>query len=810
MISNLPIALATAPVRESFEATRLEQLREMPVLAVAVVVLLCALLSFSWLVYRRESNSVPRSVGWLLTFLRTIAFAGVVLIALDIVKREAREVVDRSQIVLLTDASQSMALSSGSESSSTSRFDDLTQVLEQSPLLEELSKRHSIEIVRFAELTEPLVRLPSKSDIASSISEMNASLKTTNCISEIEPTGAESRLGDAVHSVLERYEGLPLAGIVLLSDGGQNAGADVDVAATDAKNRDVPIHTIGFGPLTLPPNVAIRDLVVPKRVYPGDRIAIAALIESHEVAAPTIRVELLRQKSSVEEASWESIADQEIELKPNGNNRVDFETAPGEAGEYIYELRIEPPDNESTPHDNTRRASVAVVDRKLRVLLFSGGPSREYQFLRNQLQRDKNVTLDVLLQSADSGSAQDADTVLKEFPGSRDKLFEYDAIVAIDPDWSQVSVDALRLLDSWVAEQAGGMIVAPGPISTARWVTIPGMSIVRSLFPVVFDPNEVELAASRETTSKPMRLELTKEGMAAEFLRLSKDANDSIDLWNEFPGVYGAQAGVVETKPGATVYARSIGGDLGMEQEQPIFFAEHFFGSGRVFYLNSAELWRLRKLDPALFERLYTNLVQHVAQGRLQRGSSRGTLMIERDRYQLGETVIVRARLTDSQLQPLGAETVEIQVLQPDGQVAAVIMSAEQSQLGSYVGEFRVSQQGPHVVNLAIPDSQEELVERIRVELPALEQQPLVRNESLLRQVAAASGGHYYANVGALLQGSISVPPLPSVLPDRSETRIVYSQPDEVFAERLRLGLFGLICGGLFTEWTLRRWHRLA
>ena len=51
--------------------------------------------------------------------------------------------------------------------------------------------------------------------------------------------------------------------------------------------------------------------------------------------------------------------------------------------------------------------------------LFAGGPSREYQFLRNQLRRDKDVIVDVLLQSGSEGISQDAREILELEPANR-------------------------------------------------------------------------------------------------------------------------------------------------------------------------------------------------------------------------------------------------------------------------------------------------------------------------------------------------------------------------------------------------------
>src|SRR4030095_12270825 len=101
-----------------------------------------------------------------------------------------------------------------------------------------------------------------------------------------------------------------------------------------------------------------------------------------------------------------------------------------------------------------------------------------------------------------------------------------------------------------------------------------------------------------------------------------------------------------------TVYARFSNPEVGAVQ-RPVYMASQFYGAGQVFYIGSGELWRLRGIDPAFFEVLYTKLIRHVSQGRILRGSARGALLVGSDRYELGETVVLRARVADSQHKPL-------------------------------------------------------------------------------------------------------------------------------------------------------------
>jgi hypothetical protein len=124
-----------------------------------------------------------------------------------------------------------------------------------------------------------------------------------------------------------------------------------------------------------------------------------------------------------------------VRLPPDGELlAVRFEVTPSQAGVRTFTVRVDPPGQDGDARDNERSANVQVVERKNRVLLFAGGPTREFQFLRNMLFRDKDTTLHVLLQSGTPGISQESDELLFEFPSLVEELFEYDCIVAFDPD----------------------------------------------------------------------------------------------------------------------------------------------------------------------------------------------------------------------------------------------------------------------------------------------------------------------------------------------------------------------------------------
>ena len=59
--------------------------------------------------------------------------------------------------------------------------------------------------------------------------------------------GNDTRLGDAMEQTVRDERNTPVSGMVVISDGGLNAGAPVDAALDLARESHIPIYTIGVG-----------------------------------------------------------------------------------------------------------------------------------------------------------------------------------------------------------------------------------------------------------------------------------------------------------------------------------------------------------------------------------------------------------------------------------------------------------------------------------------------------------------------------------------------------------------------------------
>lgn len=829
--ANTATGQREAPGRVIYELRRLQSFDDERLPIALMIAGAIAIVGVVWYLYRRDAVELSRPARACVMLLRTLALAGLFVFFLGVERRTTTEIVHNSQVSLLVDVSQSMGLGNTNRPSADgtdTRTAVVSKELSGSSLISELQKKHDVNVSRFDEDVQPVATLGKLEDeVGRGLSETPSNqepsedstndLGTTRAVridwtAELQPRGMQTRLGQALADQLRQYRDAPLAGIVVVSDGAQNAGVEPAAAIETARAAKVPLYTIGVGSPESPRNVALRDLVVPARVFPGDTLNIAGYLQSDGYAGTYVDVELLRRRVEDPAGGGTPIESQRIALGKDGDVvPVSFELEPGDAGTYVYQVRVKAPADDSNGRDNQREAEVEVVDRQTRVLLFASGPMRDYQYLRNQLFRDTTMTVDVLLQSAQSGISQESNELLSEFPSTAEELYKYDCIVGFDPDWTALDATQVALVEKWVSEEAGGLLVVAGPIKTAKWTRSTEHSKIRDLYPVVFQQRLTLLDDGQYGGEAPWPLEFERAGREAKFLWLDDSAETSAAAWERFPGVYGFY-GVKGEKPGATVYARfSDPAARQMSDESPVYMAGQFYGSGQVFYIGSGEMWRLRAVDPAYLEVLYTKLIRHVSQGRILRGSTRGSLLVERDRYELGETVVLRARLSNAQHEPLTDDSVTAQVLRPDGTTEAIRLSAETDRPGMYAGQVTVLQEGTYQVAISVPGASDEpLSKYLQVRMPDFERTNAERNEVLLSMLAKETGGVYYEDFDAATRGDATKKPLHEMIASREEVKLVKGAPDQKFAAMQMNWLLGIIAGALFFEWIVRRLNRLA
>ncbi len=649
-------------------------------------------------------------------------------------------------------------------------------------------------------------------------------IRVSNWDDEVAASGAQSRMGDAMRSILGSHDPSTLAGIVLLTDGQANGGIEVTSSVALARRNEVALYPVGLGSSSAPVNIRVVDLDAPRRVYPGDKFAISGVLQASGPKNMTVEVQLLdglddgsgRKGSDDIKPPGDVIDSKRVEVASDGTlTGIRFEMDPETVGRRRLAIRVVSPTQDRSKRDDIRDARYEVVARKLRVLLVAGGPTREYRFVRNLLHRDKSIQLDTWLQTGQPGMSQDANKVLTKFPATAEELFEYDAIAMFDPNWMAINAGSIDMLDRWLAQQAGGLMLIAGPVYHPRWSrsrTDPRVSRIAGFFPVNVSTRGPLLGGGRQGGENPWPIEFTPEARRAEFLWVADQPAESFDIWDRFGGVFD-YVGVKSAKPGAKVYGYFSDPTSQIGDTLPVFMASQFYGAGRVFFQGSGEIWRLRGESDAYFDSYYTKLVRWVSEGRLLRDSTRGVLLVDNSRAMVGDTISVRAVLSDAQFEPLTVPEVGAKVLLPSGRIddLRLVPLKGEPQAGTYGGRFIVREAGSYEIRLTLGDALDEEVLRqsVQVRLPTIELERPKRNDKELMQFATMTGGQYTPVEPGTTNESI-VQTLVGKLKPQPQVTILPGTPDQEFSGRRNAVLLWLIASVLTMEWVVRRLHRLA
>jgi hypothetical protein len=358
---------------------------------------------------------------------------------------------------------------------------------------------------------------------------------------------------------------------------------------------------------------------------------------------------------------------------------------------------------------HTREPVVVRVEKKpMRVLLIASAPTRDYQFVNTMLLREMDkhrLELAIYLQPLPGQARRNGivqgvppDRMLTRFPDRLDdskqnedalyNLANYDIIVAFDPNWSELSKEQSQLVDRWVSQQGGGLVIVAGPIHTLELARAAALlkpaggdrdklkSLLASnpdleklkpildLYPVVLQ--DIRLQKDRNTAI-PAGLNFVNATPEMEFLKLDEENEKSglLDAWKEFfrgtdasnpskrllRGFYGFYP--VEKAKDTAVTVATFKDDTSTDKTEPPYLViMPNYGAGRLVWLGSGETWRLRQYREVWHERFWTKMVRYAAAGSIGKDTRRIVPSLG-NKFASGQFVPIEAQFFGKDLRPL-------------------------------------------------------------------------------------------------------------------------------------------------------------
>ena len=576
--------------------------------------------------------------------------------------------------------------------------------------------------------------------------------------------------------------GIPPAGIVLLSDGIDNAKSQrSEVVLQNLGVRGIPVYTVPIG-LTDPDDVSIRNIVMQEVAYSGDKVPVRVQIQSKGYERRTARLAVLLNDRRVSSRIVRFAGGLQFE-------EVDFHVDVYEKGAAQIDVIIEPFDDEISTVNNRVSRSVRIVNEKVNVLYIEGNARWEYRYLRAILKRDPRINATFIASNVGPEVARNSPEHIERFPNDREDAFQYDLVILGDVDASFFTDDELRLLEELIRDRGASLLMLCGPMySPGSYTGTP----VQAMLPVRFDTE-----AGWKKIAESVYPVLTREGRSSLVMTLENEVELNDRIWSRMAPMDQLPP-LLSAKPGATVLA-VLSDSTARDQSYPLV-AWQRYGTGKCMSIASDRLWRLRyRTGDKYHWRVWSQCIQFMTLSRLMGEHKRIRLETDRSVYAVDGQCRLYAHVLDDSFDPVVQPVFEVYVLSIDGGQAKQLVSLrpDKSQPGLYEGYFAPPDPGRY--RLEANENDQRISSTTEFQVADVRQELIDTDMSLahLQRIANLTGG---ASLGIRELSKLS-----SLVNDRLITTKVRSERplwDNSLVALLLVALLG-------AEWILRRRYDL-
>ena len=724
---------------------------------------LAAIIGIVWVLYRKTTMAVDGRLKVFLITLRSSVIAALVLCLLQPMLITSMPIARQNDVAVIVDNSRSMTIRDMTDG--RSRGDIAVDLLYgENSLIDRLGDTFQLHTFGIGADSHPL-----------------------SGPGDLTFAAARTSLAASLNQVTRDLKGLPLSGLILISDGGDNSRQDPLRTAQLLAALDIPVFTVGLGQSAILKDREITRVTTARTVLEGSIFEVNVTVRNW--GYPQREFDIIIEEGDTVVAS---------KKVPGGNNhgiqRYTLELSSEDQGPQIYSVRIPGEEDETILQNNRRAFLVDKKDKASDVLYIEGHPRNEYKFIRRALAGDKTLRLATYLKTGPQkflrqGIASPQELV-NGFPQKKEDLYRYAAIVLGDIPKDFFSADQLVMIREFVSERGGGYLMIGG--STASEESFFD-SPIADVLPVTLSGLAQRPSQPRDGAGdKKFSLRLTPEGEHTAILRLELDGDSNRQRWQKMPQLQGINV-TGRAKPGATVLAVHPALRLGNDP-LPVIAYERY-GRGRSMVIATASTWRWQMLLPhedMSHERFWRQVLRWLATA----APAPVELSLDRDSYGVGEQVNVRARVSNRAYAPVNDATVWLRLTDSAGTIRDIQLEGSIDDQGIYTGTFKVRNVGIHTIEVTATPSYGEALEasaRFLAAEPIAEFIDAGLDADLLKTMAELSGGKFYTEIDVerLMK---DLKRLENVVTASVEQEI-WDMPIVLF---LLVGLFAL-------EWLIRR-----
>jgi len=747
------------------------------------------------LTYAAVRGKSTRRDRWILGMLRAVAILLLVFCLFRPMLLLSAAVPQRNYVGVLIDDSRSMQIADvdAGDARPQTRGDVVRHLVAgpDSAIRKALSDRFLVRYFRFSSGTQ---RIASADDVSFA--------------------GTSTRLGDAIEHARQELEAVPLSGLVVFSDGADNARTPLGDELLSLRARSVPVFTVGVGRERFDKDIEIRRVEAARTALKGSAIVADVLVRQRGYGGQKVPL--------VVEDEGRVIASEEVALPGDGDLApVRVHVALNDAGPRTLAFKIAAQPGEQVTQNNAQQALVVVRDRREKILYVEGEPRSEMAFIRRAVAADSNLQLVTLQRTAENTfqrfDVDNGEELAGGFPKTREELFRYRGIILGSVDASLFTRDQLQMLADFVGVRGGGLLLLGGrhafgeggyagtPLAPAMPVVIGGEAVPDSL-----------------TFLADIKPELTPAGAASAATQIAGGEQKSSERWKTLPPVTSVNF-IRGIKPGAVVLVNGVVPTDGRTESAPIavrryeqpVLAYQRFGKGLSIALpvQDTRLWQMDPTTP-VDDQTFVTFWRQLLRWLTSDVPNRITVASASDVAGVRDPIALTAEVADSAFVMRNDARVVAHLTAPSGATRDLPMEWAVDRDGEYRATFTPEEAGNYEVVAEVDPGSTALARSgarasadttrdrrsdatyVRVNAATESSREFVDAEmraSLLQRIARETGGRFYtpANVASL--------PEDIALSKRGVT--VVNQMDLWDMPFIFLMLVGLVCA----EWAYRK-----
>lgn len=597
--------------------------------------------------------------------------------------------------------------------------------------------------------------------------------------------GTQTRLAAAIESARQELAGLPVSGLVIVSDGADTTNASVADALLASKADALPVFTVGVGQETLSHDIQIGRVSTPRTALKGTSLLVDAIVTQTGYAGQSVTLDV--------EDGGRIVGSQPVRLPADGDPlavRVRFTAS--DAGPRVFKLKIAPQPGEVVKENNQRDVQIDVRDRRERILYFEGEPRWEMKFISRAITDDPNLQLVTLQRTADNKylrlGVDGADELVAGFPRTREELFAYRAIILGSVEASAFTADQLRMLAEFVDVRGGGLLLLGGERSFGEggYAGTP-----------LADAMPVVLSGKAAPSVSELKVHPTRAGEAHAVTQLGETQEASADRWKALPALTSVNL-VDAIKPGATVLLSAS--DARKRDRVVLAYERYGRGKSIAFPVQDSWHWQMDasiRVGDKTYENFWRQMLRWLVDGVPDQVECRPAT----DRVEPGQRVAFTAEVADNRFVDLNDAQVIAHVSSPSGEKIDVPMAWTGERNGEYRANFATNLAGWY--EATVDASRDGKVVgsstmHVRAAPDDAEYFDAAMHAPMLRRIAQETGGRFYT--------SSTMSSLPEDLKYSGRGVTAVEERELWHMPALLLAFIVLVC----TEWGLRRVWRLA